>query len=295
MVSSRALRASSASSPDGGAGVPRGQECERSKGGDRADGSHEALLKRNRVEVTDTRMPMADRARRGARVSAGRDPGSDQERVLEQDERRAFARGTVSLDGAVEAMGRGREQRRRIDDGGENGGRREIAGRGSGDVRRRPIAVRAHAIAAILGLDRRSGGLLPSPAARSSRPSAGGRRSDSGASSAPADTRAAEGPAPAPPASAIGRNAAKSPPQESAIATDLSNAESRQASRRPGRSDEGGRLAGPGVLGRLHPIQRDGAAARTAKDGQELIGIDRLDQVGIEACLRGSSRSRSSP
>ena len=83
---------------------------------------------------------MADGARRGARVSAGRDPGSDQERVLEQDERRAFARGTVPLDRAVEAMGRGREQRRSIDDDGENAW--SARDRGSQGGRRPPSADR---------------------------------------------------------------------------------------------------------------------------------------------------------
>src|SRR4051812_47900712 len=102
-------------------------------------------------------MPMAARA--GARVSAGRDPASDQERVLEQDEGRAFARGTISMDRSIEGTGNGRE-RRRIEDDGDGVDRRGVARRGPGDIRRWSIAVRGHAIAAILRPDRRPAGLL---------------------------------------------------------------------------------------------------------------------------------------
>ena len=102
-------------------------------------------------------MPMAARAQ-GRTVSAGRDPGSDQERVLEQDERRAVARGTKSMDRSVEGTGNRRE-RRRIEHDGDGVDRGAVRGRGPGDIRCWPIAVRGHAIAAILRLDRRPGGL----------------------------------------------------------------------------------------------------------------------------------------
>src|SRR3954470_8524506 len=103
-------------------------------------------------------MPMATRAQ-GAHVSAGRDPDSDQERVLEQNEGRAFARGTISMDRSIEAPGNGRE-RRGVEDHGDGVDWSEVRGRGPHDIRGWPIAVRGDAIAAILGLDRRPGGLL---------------------------------------------------------------------------------------------------------------------------------------
>jgi hypothetical protein len=101
---------------------------------------------------------MAARAQ-GPHVSRGRDPGSDQERVLEQDEGRAFAGGTISMDRSIEGSGNARE-RRSIEDDGDGVDRRDVPGRRPGDIRGGPIAVRGHAIAAILGLDRRAGGLL---------------------------------------------------------------------------------------------------------------------------------------
>ena len=252
------------------------------------DGSHEALPDRRELRIHERRWPTA---RAGAHGSALV--------VIRAQIRNAClsrTRGGPSRAGPYRWTARSK----RWDAGASsaavsmttasNRGRREVAASRVG--RRPPSADRCSR-----SRDRSSPGprssaprAAPSrlaPAARSSMRSAGGRRSDSGASSAPADTPAAEGQARAPPPSAIGRNAGKSRPQESAIATDLSNAGNPglDKSGRAGPSVEGRRLAGTGVLGRLHPIQRDGAAARTAKDRQELIGIDRLDQVGIEACL----------
>ena len=164
-----------------------------------------------RLRIHERRWPTARAGAHGSALVVIR--GSDQERVLEQDERRAFARGTVPLDR------RGRSDR----DAGassaavsmttartEVGARSRVAGRATSAVGRSLFALTRsqQSWASIVGP---AGCSFPSaPAARSSRPSAGGRPSDSGASSAPADTPAAEGQARAPPASAIGRNAGKS-------------------------------------------------------------------------------------
>src|SRR5439155_9958672 len=86
------------------------------------------LMKRSRkiVEVADTRMPRADRAR-SAWVSVGRDPASDQERVLEQDERRAFARWTVSLRSPVQTNDGRQDDGSGRKENSESDGRRQVA------------------------------------------------------------------------------------------------------------------------------------------------------------------------
>jgi len=119
-------------------------------------------MKRSRiriVEVVDTRMPGATRTRERARVSVGRDPASDQERVLEEDEGWPFAGRPVSLRCPIETNdGRQRDGSGRSEE--SDSDRRELAAGRSNHVRLWPLVVRDLLVAAVLRFDGRLRGLL---------------------------------------------------------------------------------------------------------------------------------------
>src|SRR5262249_9807083 len=101
---------------------------------------------------------------------------SDEERVLEQDEGRAFAGRSVPLRGSIEGGGRrGREGRR---DGRDDGGPGEAVNRGPG--RREGGALAAGGLAVAAGLRRRDeGAALPGARSSAGQQEAGRRRPSS--------------------------------------------------------------------------------------------------------------------
>jgi hypothetical protein len=97
--------------------------------------------------------------RRREEVSA-RLRGSDQECLLEENEPKAFARGTMPLRRPGETFARGRDQRHHRHDDGRRGGRRDLTVRRADSLGFRPLSLGDFPVAAVLSLDDRPGAFL---------------------------------------------------------------------------------------------------------------------------------------